>query len=59
MLITKTYVWLPKKMTRHAKREDSYNWEFLLELYDVPEKYLKTDITNSRHCAKQFTDMRF
>lgn len=56
---TNTYVWLPEKMTRPAEREDSYDWELFLEPYDVPEKNLKIDITNSKHCAKQFAGARF
>lgn len=46
-------------MTRPAEREDSYDWELFLEPYDVPEKNLKIDITNSKHCAKQFAGARF
>lgn len=45
-------------MTRCAERGDGSNWEIFSELYDVPEKYLKIDIRNSEHSAKQFTDTR-
>lgn len=46
-------------MTRPAEREDSYDWELFLEPYDVLEKYLKIDITNSKHCTKWFAGARF